>query len=226
MKTKHPTSDRTMRSKLDVVLKCDSIGSLEAITASLSEMTLPEVDINIIHSGVGYIAKSDLLLAETASRLIVGFQVDVLPGMDKALKEHRVEVRIYNVIYTLTADVRAIAGSLVPAVSMEQIIGSARVIALFKSSRKGIIIGCEVSDGHLAIGQHFRIISAMGPVYSGIIESLHIEENAVQKATPGQHVGVKIEDFKKARIGDVVESFRPPLKKARPWEPTGEIIRK
>ncbi len=226
MKAKHQTSDQRTRPKLEIVLKCDSIGSMEAVTTALSEMRLPEVDINIIHSGVGSIAKSDLLLAETASRLIVGFQVDVLAGMEKALKEHHIEVRLYNVIYTLTADIIAIAGSIVPAVSEEQIVGSARVIALFKSSRKGIIIGCEVSEGHLAIGQHFRIISAMGPVYSGIIGSLHIGENAVQKATIGQHVGIKIKDFKKTKIGDVVESFRPSAKKAHPWGPTGEIIRK
>jgi translation initiation factor IF-2 len=187
---------------------------------------LPEIDISIIHSGVGSVSKSDVLLAETAGRLIIGFQVDALPGMDKVVREHGVEVRLFTVIYTLTADISAIAESLVPAPQEEQIIGTARVIALFKSSRRAEIIGCEVLDGHLAVGQHYRLISAMGPVHTGTIESIHIGQNAVQKATPGQQVGIKIRDFTKAKIGDLVESFRPLPKKTRHWEPSGQIIRK
>ncbi|MEW6587202.1 MAG: hypothetical protein AB1442_16525 [Nitrospirota bacterium] len=226
MTHKHEETSRRTKPRLEIVLKCDSIGSVEAVTAAISEIAIPEVDISIIHSGLGAVSKSDVFLAETASRLIAGFQADVLPGMDKALKEHRVEVRLYDVIYTLTADIRAITESMIPPESQEQVIGSAKVIALFKSSRKGIITGCEVQDGFLAVGQHFRIISAMGPVYSGAIESLHIRENAVQKAIPGQQVGIKIRDFDKARIGDLVESYRPLPQKARPWEPEGKIIRK
>ena len=222
---KHKETVQRKKPKLEIVLKCDSLGSLEAVTAAVSEMTL-EFDISIIHSGLGGISKSDVLFAETASRLIVGFQVDVLPGMDKTLKEQGVEVRLYEVIYTLTSDIKAIAGSLTLPASQEQITGSARVIALFKSSRKGIIMGCEVLDGSLALGQHFRIISAMGPVYSGTIESLHIGEVAVQKATRGQQVGVKIRDFDKARIGDLLECYRLLPQKARPWEPRGQIVRK
>ncbi|HAM49627.1 MAG TPA: hypothetical protein DCP92_02620 [Nitrospiraceae bacterium] len=219
------TSQRT-RSKLEIVLRTDSIGSLEAVTHVLSEIILPETDINIIHSGIGAVSKSDVLLAETGSRLIVGFQVDVLPGVEKALKGHRVEVRLYDVIYTLTADIRVLAESMTPPVSEEQIIGSAKVIAIFKSTRKGIIIGCEVLDGFVAVNERFRIISAMGPAYSGTIQSLHIGTNTVQQATRGQQVGIKISDFNKAKIGDLVESFRPLTQKYRIWEPTGRIVRK
>ncbi len=216
---------RRKKPKLEIVLKCDSVGSLEAVTAALSEMTL-ELDISVIHSGIGGISTSDVLFAETASRLIVGFQVDVLPGVDKVLKEQSVEIRLYEVIYTLTSDIKLIAESLIPSESQEQITGSARVIALFKSSRKGLIIGCEILDGSFAIGQHYRIISAVGPVHSGTIESLHIREEAVQKATRGQQVGLKISGFDKARIGDLVEIYHRLPQKARPWEPKGQIIRK
>ncbi len=133
--------------------------------------------------------------------------------------------RVFIVIYKLTADIRRIAESMITTVSQEEIIGTARVIALFKSSRKGIIIGCEVSDGYLALGKRFRIISAMGPVYSSTIESMHIEKNAVQKATQGQQVGIKIKNFNKAKIGDLLESFRPlPFKKASVWQPKDQCI--
>jgi translation initiation factor IF-2 len=225
MTHKHRDSSQKHKPRLEVVLKCDSMGSLEAVTSALSEMNLNEVDISVIHRGVGDVSKSDVFLAETSSRLIAGFQVDVLQGMEKTLREHRVEVRLYDIIYRLTADIKAIGQSMTPPESQDQIIGSARVIALFKSSRKGMIIGCEVMQGSLSLGQSFRIISVTGPVYSGTIESIHRGEQAVQKAIPGQQVGIKIRDFNKARIGDLVESFRAIPRKVQRWEPRGEIIR-
>jgi translation initiation factor IF-2 len=114
---------------------------------------------------------------------------------------------------------------MLPSVSEEEITGTARIVALFKSTRKGIIIGCEVLDGHLSTGRHFRITSAMGPVYSGTIESMHIEKDTVQKAVQGQQVGIKIEKFNRAKIGDIVESFRrAPTQKTFAWQPKGKII--
>jgi translation initiation factor IF-2 len=226
MADKQKDASEKARPKLEIVLKCDSVGSMEAVAHALSELILPGVDVTLIHRGVGAVSKSDVLLAETAGRLIVGFQVDVLPGMGKVLKEHRVEVRLYQVIYALTDDIKAIAEGMIPPVPQEQIIGSARVIALFKSKRKGIIIGCEVLEGFLSLGQRFRIISAIGPIYAGTIGSLHIGESVVQKAMPGSEVGIKIQGFNKAHIGDLVESFRPLPQKVRPWEPQGQIIRK
>ncbi len=215
------------KPKLEIVLKCDSMGSVEAVTGSLDAMTTPDVDIHVIHSGVGDISKSDVLFAETASRLIVGFQVGVMQGMDKVLREHRVEVRLYSVIYKLIADIKEIAGGLVPHAPEERIIGSGKIIALFKSNRKGIIIGCEVQEGAFSVGERFRIISIIGPIYAGTIESLHIGDNEVKKAPQGQQVGIRIKDFNKAKVGDLVESFRPPApEKVRTWEPAGQIIRK
>ena len=214
------------KPKLEIVLKCDSAGSMEAVSHALSELVLPEIDLTLIHRGLGAVSKSDVLLAETASGLIVGFQVGVLPGMGKTLKEHGVEVRLYEVIYALTDDVKAVAESIIPSVPREQIIGSARVIALFKSSRKGIIIGCEVLEGFFSLGQRFRVISTIGPIYAGIIESLQVGRSVVQKATQGSEVGIKIKNFNMARIGDLVECFHPVAHKVSPWEPRGQIIRK
>ncbi len=221
------STGRLPKRALEIVLKCDSSGSLEAVRRSIVGVSLPEMPIEIIHAGVGSVTKTDILMAETGSRLIAGFSVDVMPKIDDLLKQHNVEVRLYTVIYKLLEDVHAIAESLLPPESaQEQILGSARVIALFKSSRKGIILGCEVREGHLAVGQQFRVISAMGPVYAGRIESLHIEKNAVQKATVGQQVGMKIRDFNKAQIGYVVESYRPQRQqRQRPWAPINAVIR-
>jgi translation initiation factor IF-2 len=211
---------------LEVVLKCDSAGSVEAVSDAVSRMTIPEVGVAVISSGVGAVSKSDVLMAETASRLIVGFQVGAVAGLEKMLREHRVEVRLYDLIYRLTDDLKAIAESLTSVAPEEEITGSGKIVALFKSSRKGIIIGCEVTSGHLAVGQHFRIISDMGPVYEGIIASLHIGDNAVQKVTPGQKAGIRIKDFNRARVGDLVESYKPlPQRKPTAWQPAGRIMR-
>jgi translation initiation factor IF-2 len=219
------TPKRT-KPTLEFVLKCDSAGSVEAVTKGISEIALSDIDISIIRSGVGDINMSDLLMAGTGSNLIIGHEVEVLHGLDNVLKERGAEVRLYNVIYKLINDVRNIAARINPPLSQDQIIGSARVLALFKSSRKGIIIGCKVLRGHLAPGQTFRIISAMGPIYSGRIESLQIDRNAVNKANAGQQAGIKIRGFDKVKTGDLVESFRPlPKEKTQVWYPRGEIIR-
>lgn len=223
---REPSAQRR-RPRLEIVLKCNSVGSLEAVTNSLASLTSLDVDVTVIHGGVGVVSKSDVLFAETASRLIIGFQVGVMPAMDKELREHGIEVRLYDVIYKLIDDIKVIAGDLTPHFAEEQIIGSGRIIALFKSSRKGIIIGCEIREGFFAIGERFRIISAMGPVYAGTIESLHIGNAAVQKATAGQQAGIRVKHFSGAKIGDLVESFRPPpTVNTRTWKPTGRIIRK
>jgi len=215
------------KPKLEIVLKCDSVGSLEAITSSLASLTTAGAEIDVIHGGVGAISKSDILFAETASRLIVGFQTEVMPHMDKEIREHGIEVRLFEVIYKLIDDISTIAAALVPHFPEERIIGQGRIIALFKSSRKGIIIGCDVQEGFFAVGEHFRIISAMGPIYAGTIDSLHIRDAAVQKATAGQQCGIRIKHFSGAKAGDIVESFRPPQATAvHTWEPTGQIIRK
>jgi translation initiation factor IF-2 len=148
----------------------------------------------------------------------------VAQGLEKILGEHRVEVRLYQVIYALTDDLKRIAESLTQTSPPEEeiITGSGKVIALFKSSRKGIIIGCRVLEGHFAIGQHFRIISDMGPVHAGTIETLHIRQDTVQKATPGQEVGIKIKGFKMARV----ESFKLlPPRKVTAWQPSGRVLR-
>ena len=217
--------DQGAFKKLEIVLKCDSAGSVEAVRRSLAGISTPQVIIEIIHAGVGTVNKSDIFMAETGSRLVVGFNTEVIPKVDDLLRQHNVEVRLYKIIYKLIEDVRAIAKSLITSETQEQILGTAKVMALFKSSRKGIILGCEVTKGYLSVGQRFRVISAMGPVYVGRIGSLHIQKDVVQKATIGQQVGLKIEDFNKAKVGYLVESYRPQKQTGpKSWEPRGKVL--
>jgi translation initiation factor IF-2 len=208
-----------------LVVKGDTGGSVEAVSTSLMTNTVPGVALEILYKGVGDICKNDVLTAAGGSRLIVGFNVGVLTGVNEFCQELDVEIRLYSVIYHLQKDILAIAESLLPREAEEQILGSATVIALFKSSRKGIILGCRVDQGRLQAGDRFRIIAAMGPIYSGIIESLHIERDAVTKATTAQQVGLKINDFKAIQVGDKVETYRviPPAPNNK-WTPSGEIL--
>ncbi len=211
--------------KLEVVLKCDSIGSVEAVEAILGKLKVSGVAVRIIHSGVGAVSKSDLVMALSGSRLVLGFNVPIMPKLDRWVREHGVEVRLYQVIYKLVEDMKSIAESLVPSEPEERVSGRGRVIALFKSSHRGIILGCQVEEGVVALGSAFRVISAMGPVYTGKIHSLHIEKKAVKEARPGQQVGIKIENFNQARIGDLVECFEiMTSRKRQPWAPVGDVI--
>jgi translation initiation factor IF-2 len=220
-------SSKELRRKLEIILKADSMGTREAVVSAIESMSTPaEVELEIIQAGVGNVSKSDLLMAEAGSRLIIGFNVDILPRVKELAKEHQVEVRLYRVIYNLVDDLKKIASSLTKTEENEKVTGKATVIAVFPGGRKSVILGCRVDEGVLAVGKRFRLISDPGPVYSGTVESLHIEKDSVQQAKPGQQVGLKISGFKRAKIGDFVECFEVerPRKQAM-WVPKGGVFR-
>ena len=207
-------------------MKCDVMGTAEAISASLAEINVSGVQIDLIQTGIGNVSKSDVLMARTGSKLVLGFNVDITPKLEQEVKEFGVEVRLYDTIYKLTEDVRKIAQSFIIKQTEEKIIGKARVIATFKASRKGMIIGCEVYEGSIEAGRDFRVITAMGPAYFGKITSLQIEKQSVKVGKPGQQVGIKLEGWNKAKIGDLVECYESlPQKGGGRWRPRSGIVR-
>ena len=212
--------------KLEIVLKCDVAGTAEAINASLAEIDVPGVQIEVIQSGVGNVSKSDVLMARTGSKLVVGFSVDIMPKLEHEIKEFGVEVRLYDTIYKLTDDIRKIAQSFKSAKPKEKITGKARVIATFNISPKGMVIGCEVLEGVIETGKDFRVITAMGPAYFGKITSLQIERQNVKSAKPGNEIGIKLEGWTKAKVDDLVECFEIVQPKGSgPWKPRSGVIR-
>lgn len=207
-------------------MKCDVMGTAEAISASLAEINVSGVQIDLIQTGIGNVSKSDVLMARTGSKLVLGFNVDITPKLEQEVKEFGVEVRLYDTIYKLTEDLRKIAQSFIIKQPEEKIIGKARVIATFKASRKGMIIGCEVYEGSIEAGKDFRVITAMGPAYFGKITSLQIEKQSVKVGKPGQQVGIKLEGWNKAKIGDLVECYESlPQKGGGRWRPRSGIVR-
>jgi translation initiation factor IF-2 len=223
----HLSSTRSGQNKLEIVLKCDVMGTAEAISASLAEIQVAGVQIDLIQTGIGNVSKSDVLMARTGSKLVLGFNVDITPKLEQEIRAFGVEVRLYDTIYKLTEDVSQIARSLIIKQSEERIIGKARVIATFKATRKGMIIGCEVYEGIIETGKDFRVITAMGPAYFGKITSLQIEKQSVKAGKPGQQVGIKLEGWNKAKIGDLVECYESQPQKGggRTWQPHTGIVR-
>jgi translation initiation factor IF-2 len=218
--------DHAGQNKLEIVLKCDVAGTAEAIGASLSEIEVPGVQINLIQIGIGKVSKSDVLMARTGSKLVIGFNIDIMPKLKQEIKEFGVEVRLYDTIYKLTEDVRKIAQSFNITPPEEKITGKAKIIATFKPGPKGLVIGCEVHEGAIELGKEFRVITAMGPAYSGKITSLQIEKQNVRSGKPGQQVGIKLVGWKKARVDDLVECFETLKPKGGGrWKPRSGVIR-
>jgi translation initiation factor IF-2 len=226
-KTSHNLSSmHSGRKKLEIVLKCDVAGTAEAISASLAGINVPGVQIDLIQTGIGNVSKSDELMARTGSKLVLGFNVGIAPKLEQEIKEFGVEVRLYDTIYKLTEDIRKITQSFIVKEPEEKIIGKAKVIATFKTSRKGMIIGCEVYEGTIEAGKYFRVITAMGPAYFGKITSLQIEKQSVKTGRPGQQVGIMLEGWNKAKIGDLVECYESlPQKGDKAWQPRSGIVR-
>lgn len=228
----HPASGPVPRGEADeapplkVVLKADTWGTLEAAERAIDRSTAGGCRVEIIERGVGAVSKNDLTMALTGSRLVVAFDVGVLPRVEEFAREHGVEVRVYDLVERLAREVGETAGALGPKTPEEKTLGQARVIALFKSTRKGIILGCEVLEGRLSVGAPFRVIDPAGPIYQGRIESLHVDEDAVPHAKPGQQVGVKISDFKQGRVGDLVECFEPVRERGPCWTPHPGVIQR
>ena len=222
----YPGTVSDSATKLELVVKSDVAGTAEAVIASLESIRVPDVHIQSIKTGVGPISKSDILMAQTGSRLVIGFNVDVVSKMQSQIKDLGVEIRLYDTIYQLTADVKKIAEGLIVKEPKEVITGKAKVIATFKAKQKGMIIGCKVAEGVLELGKPFRVITAMGPAYSGTIGSLQIENHPVKIARENQQVGIEIKGWKKAKIGDWVECYhvdQPANEKM--WQASSRVLR-
>ena len=209
---------------LELVIKADTAGMLETIRSGIKDLENADVTVRVIHSGTGNISKTDLLMAETSGKLVLGFNVTLLPGIRGSAAQKQIEIRLYNVIYMLLDDLVKLSRFIAQREEeTEEIKGTAKVIALFPGGRKSIILGCEVYEGELTPGSKFRIISEPGIIYSGKIESLHIETRAVDKAVKGQRAGIKIRGSASARKGDILESFEEIRHKQKRWVPDGAV---
>lgn len=193
--------------ELKIILKADTIGSIEALKKALEELSNEKVKVSIIHSGVGAISESDIMLAKASGAIVIGFNTRPNPAARKLLEEEKVDVRTYGVIYDAVEDVKKALEGLLEPEKVEEILGQAEVRATFKIKKVGTVAGCYVLDGKLVRGAKARLIREGVVIYDGEIESLKRFKEDVKEVAKGFECGVKLKDFNDIKVGDIIECY-------------------
>ena len=192
---------------LNIIIKADVQGSVEAVQQSLEKLTNDEVKINVIHGGVGAINESDIVLADVSNAIIIGFNVRPSQMIIDKAKETGIDIRLYSVIYNAIEDVEnAMKGMLAPKIE-EVVWGHAEVRQLFKVSGIGTIGGCYVTDGKIQRSSNVRVIRDDVVVYTGVLGSLQHEKDSVREVLSGHECGLTVEKYNDIKIGDIIEAF-------------------
>ena len=214
MTQKHVTLDEIGRriaigsfKELNIIVKGDVDGSIEAMSGSLIKLSKETVQVNVIHAAVGQISESDVLLAAASNAIIVGFQVRPSASARKLAEKEEIEIRLYSIIYDAINDIKdAIEGMLEP-VMKEEIVASVEVLEIFKISKVGTVAGCIVREGRLQRSTPIRVIRDGIVIYTGKLGSLKRFKDDVKEVTNGQDCGLNIESFNDIRVGDIVEGY-------------------
>ena len=192
---------------LNVVLKADVRGSLEALISSLQKLGTSEVKVNVVSSGVGGITETDVTLAVASSAVVFGFNVRADNAAKRIVENSGIDMRYYSVIYDLLDDVKqAMAGLLAPELR-EEITGIAEVRDVFNSPKFGQIAGCMVTDGTIYRNKKIRVLRDNVVVYEGELESLRRYKDDVQEVRNGMECGIGVKNYQDVRPGDQIEVF-------------------
>lgn len=214
MTQKHVTLDEIGRriaigsfKELNIIVKGDVDGSVEAMSGSLIKLSKESVQVNVIHAAVGQISESDVLLAAASNAIIVGFQVRPSGAARKLAEKEEIEIRLYSIIYDAINDIKdAIEGMLEP-VMKEEIVASVEVLEIFKITKVGTVAGCVVREGKLQRSTPIRVIRDGIVIYTGKLGSLKRFKDDVKEVTSGQDCGLNIESFNDIKVGDIVEGY-------------------
>jgi translation initiation factor IF-2 len=211
---KHITLDEIGRrlaigsfKQLNVIVKGDVDGSVEALSDSLLKLTTPKVAVSIIHKAVGQISESDVLLASTADAIILGFQVRPSASARKLAENEEIEIRHYSIIYDAINDVKAAMEGMLEKEMEEVIVGNAEIREVFKISKVGTIAGCMVTDGYIKRANPIRLIREGIVVYAGKLSTLKRFKDDVSEVKSGFDCGMGIDKFDDMKMGDVIESY-------------------
>ena len=193
--------------ELNIIVKGDVDGSVEALSDSLIKLSTEEVKVNVIHKAVGGISESDILLAQASDAVIVGFQVRPSVDARRAAEKEGIEIRLYSVIYDCINDVKdGIEGMLEPE-KKEEVIATAEVKQTFKISKVGTIAGCVIRDGKMVQKSKVRLIRDGIVIYTGELASLQIGKDAVKEVAAGRDCGMSIAGYNDIKEGDIIEAF-------------------
>ena len=193
--------------ELNVVLKADAQGSIEAIRKSLQELSSPEVKVNVIHAGVGPITENDIMLAAASNAIVVGFNVRPDSAARKAAEREKVDVRTYRVIYDIVDEIKKAMEGLLEPEEKEIYLGSAEVRATFKVPKVGTVAGCYVRDGVIVRNANVRLVRDGVVIYEGKISSLKRFKDDVKEVQAGYECGVGLENFNDIKVGDIIECY-------------------
>jgi len=194
--------------ELNIVVKSDVQGTMEALADSLLKLSNDDVKLKIIHGGTGGIAESDIMLASASGAIILGFNVRANPRVAELAEKEGVDIRYYDVIYNATKDIRlAMAGMLDPTYK-EKVTGHADVREVFKIPKIGSIAGCYVTDGHLERSNKVRLLRDQVVVFDGKLTSLKRFKEDAKEVAAGYECGVGIENFQDIKAGDVIEAYQ------------------
>ncbi len=193
--------------ELNLVLKVDTQGSLDAIAKSLLSLHHAEVKVSLLHGAIGEITESDVLLAAASNGIIIGFQVGIDAQAKRSSADEKVEIRLYQIIYDVIDDVRQALVGLLPVQEEEVVLGEAEIRALFRSSSMGTVAGCLVQSGKMVKGAKVRIRRNGDVVFTGSLQSLrHVKEDLAEVAA-GMECGITVQNFSDFRPGDRIEAF-------------------
>jgi translation initiation factor IF-2 len=212
---KHITLDEIGRriaignfQELNIIVKGDVDGSVEALSDSLIKLSTPEIQLNIIHKAVGQISESDILLAAASNAIIVGFQVRPSLSARKLAEKEEIDVRLYSIIYDAIEEIRAaMEGMLSPEVK-EEIIATLEIRDIFKVTKVGTVAGCYVKEGKITRNTKVRVIRDGIVVYTGELGSLKRFKDDVKEVVGGYECGLNISNFNDIKVGDIVEGYQ------------------
>ena len=192
---------------LNIIVKADVMGSVEAVKQSLSKLSNEEVRVNCIHGGVGGVTESDVMLAAASNAIIVGFNVRPANSAVDSAKLNNVDIRLYRVIYQAIEEIEAAMKGMLAPKFRENVLGHAEVRDTFKVSGVGTIAGCYITDGKVTRNSQVRIVRDSIVIHEGVLSSLKRFKDDAKEVATGYECGIGIEAFNDVKLGDVIESF-------------------
>jgi translation initiation factor IF-2 len=193
--------------ELNLIVKGDVDGSVEALTDSLQKLSTEKIQVRIIHKGVGQISESDVLLASASDAIIIGFQVRPSASARKIAETEEIQIKLYSIIYKAIEDVREAMEGMLSSKIEEQIVGTAEIREVFKITKVGTVAGCYVLDGKLSRNNKIRLIRDGIVIYTGDLGSLKRFKDDVKEVARGYECGLNIDRFNDLKEGDTIESF-------------------
>ena len=194
--------------ELNLILRADVQGSLEALTESLLKMITEEVRLKVIHSGTGAITEGDIMLASASNAIIIGYNVRANPRVADMAEKEKVDIRHYDVIYNVLKDIRLAMTGLLAPIFEENVIGRAEIREVFRVPKLGAVAGCQVTNGHMERNSRARLLRDDVVVFDGKIASLRRFKEDVKEVQSGYECGIGLENFNDIKEGDVIEAYQ------------------